>query len=162
MKNKLSLLGVGSLILLTSCKTPSVNLTTNDPVKVNIDMRLDIYEHGSPTKQDVTKSTTTPKQRNRRADIMTMKISRIIGEGHDGLLAIRSEPAGGQAEYVHISIRDENAERMKQMKQEAEEEKLPLPDIQKKKAELLRNQALKGEEIEVPLENGTFKWIQKE
>ncbi|MFM8657438.1 MAG: hypothetical protein ACKOD5_09955 [Chthoniobacterales bacterium] len=32
--------------LLVGCKAPTVNLSTPDPIKVDINMRVDIYERG--------------------------------------------------------------------------------------------------------------------
>ncbi|MEO8204621.1 MAG: DUF1318 domain-containing protein [Chthoniobacterales bacterium] len=170
MKNKAYLLAVSLFILTGGCKTPSVNLTTDAPVKVEIDMRLDVYEHSSTPKATPEKKPNAPKpelsienrRRNRMADIQTMKNSNIVGENHLALLTIRSEPAGEYAEFVHITVRDENADRMVQMKQMSDEQKIPLPEIQKKQAELWRNRAFQGEEIELIQPDGTYRWIKKE
>ncbi|MEO6847105.1 MAG: DUF1318 domain-containing protein [Chthoniobacterales bacterium] len=158
---------------LFGCKNVPVDLTTSSPLKVDIDMRLDVYNHNPTTntnpspekKTESTAGSSSPeaRRRNRLADIQTMKNNRIVGEGHDGLLAIRNDVPGEYGEYVHEVVREENNDRTEQMKQLAEEQKVSLADIQKKQGELWRDRAFKGELIEVPVDKNasSYKWIQK-
>jgi len=44
----------------------------------------------------------------------------------------------------------------------AESQKTSLPEIQGKQAELWRNRSFKGEWIETPGPDGSWKWVQKE
>jgi len=167
--NKHLLLAVSGTILLAGCKAPSVNLETGKPIQVNIDMRVDVYDHSSssatPAKKTDPAEAASPeeKRRNRMMDIQTMKNSHIIGEGRDGLLVIRKDSPGEYGDYVKKAVRDENADRTEQMKQMADNQKIPLPEVQKKQGELWRKLAFKDEWIEVPVPGKTdaWHWIQK-
>ncbi|MFM8364778.1 MAG: hypothetical protein ACKOAS_06445, partial [Verrucomicrobiota bacterium] len=71
-------------LALASCKAPTVHLATPEPVKVDIAMRIDVYQHG---KEEEKKSTAAPKsadaakeRTNRLAEIQALKNSRIVGE----------------------------------------------------------------------------------
>jgi hypothetical protein len=78
------------------------------------------------------------------------------------LLVIRTKPDGDYGDYLRITAEEENADRMELMKSLAESQKTSLPEIQAKQAELWRNRSFKGEWIETPGPDGTWKWIQKE
>lgn len=162
MKKTAALLAATSL--LCACAGPTVNLATPDPIKVDIGMRLDVYQHSNPTAQAAAdKSSPDPAaaRRNRSADIQTFKNSRIVGEGRDALLAIRVETPGDYGDYIRSAVRAENADRMALMKAEAERQKSSLPEIQSKQAEINRNLAFKGEWVEVEESSGNFQWEQK-
>ena len=167
LRQSLILLVIGSL--LGSCKAPTVNLSTNEPIKVDINMRLDVYQYSSPTTKKPAAPQTTPagqspeaRRRNRMADIQQFKNERLVGEGHEGLLLIRSKPEGEYGDYVRVTVEEENADRMDLMKSHAESQKTSLPEIQAKQAELWRNRSFKGEWIEIPGPDGSWKWVQKE
>jgi uncharacterized protein YdbL (DUF1318 family) len=96
------------------------------------------------------------------ADIQQFKNERLVGEGHDGLLVIRSKPEGDYGDYVRVAVEEENTDRMELMKSLAERQKTSLPEIQTKQAELWRNRSFKGEWIETPEADGSWKWEQKE
>ncbi|MGB7840571.1 MAG: DUF1318 domain-containing protein, partial [Terrimicrobiaceae bacterium] len=132
-----------------------MNLSTNEPIKVDINMRLDVYQYSSPTTKKPAAPQTTPagqtpeaRRRNRMADIQQFKNERLVGEGHDGLLVILKNPEGEYGDYVRVAIDEENADRMELMKSLAESQKTSLPEIQSKQAELWRNRSFKGEWIE--------------
>ena len=167
LRQSLILLVVGSL--LGSCKAPTVNLSTNEPIKVDINMRLDVYQYSSPTTKKPAAPQTTPagqspeaRRRNRMADIQQFKNERLAGEGHDGLLVILKKPEGEYGDYVRVAIDEENADRMELMKSLAESQRTSLPEIQSKQAELWRNRSFKGEWIETQQPDGSWKWVQKE
>jgi uncharacterized protein len=155
---------------LGGCKAPTVNLATSEPLKVDINMRLDVYQYSSTGTQKPAQaqasppSTRTPesRRRNRMADIQQFKNQRLVGESRDGLLVIRTKPDGEYGDYVRITVEEENADRMELMKSLAESQKTSLPEIQAKQAELWRNRSFKGEWIETPGPDGAWTWIQKE
>jgi hypothetical protein len=154
-----------SVLALAACKTPTVHLATPEPVKVDITMRLDVYQHGKETeKADLSEKSKDPtKDRmNRLADIQNFKNSRLIGENASALLSIRVDTPGDYGDYIRKAIEAENADRMALMKSQASREKVPLPRIQKAQADLAQKMAFKGEWIEVEKENGTLEWIQKD
>ena len=154
-----------ALSLLAGCAAPTVNLSTDQPIKVDISMRLDVYDHN---KQAGTKSAAaTPaavpeaRRRNRMADIQNFKNSRLIGEGRDGLIAIRVDTPGDDGEYVRQTVSAENEDRMALMKATAEKEKKSLPDEQAEQSSLWRKRSFEGELIEVANPDGTFSWVAK-
>jgi uncharacterized protein YdbL (DUF1318 family) len=159
-----------TIALLSGCKAPTINLSTNDPIKVDIAMRLDVYQHNPPAAESTTTKPVAIKpdgseaerRKNRAADIQVFKNSRLVGEGHDGLLVILTQPAGDYGGYVRRAVADENSDRLAQMKVQATAQHRPLPDIQKEQAALWANRSFKGEWIEVRQPDGAYQWAQKQ
>ena len=151
-------------LCLTACAGPTVNLSTPEPVKVDIAMRLDVYQHQKEEKPGQTAQAKTSEndRLNRAADIQTFKNSRLIGESASALLSIRVEPAGEEGDSLRKIVEAENASRMALMKEQSARDKIPLPAIQKKQADLARKMAFKGEWIEVEKADGTLEWVPKE
>ena len=151
-------------LVLAGCAGPTVNLSTPEPVKVDIAMRLDVYQHQKEEKPGQPAPAATPGQDrlNRAADIQTFKNSRLIGESASALLSIRVEPSGEEGDYLRKIVQAENASRMALMKEQSARDKIPLPAVQKKQAELARKMAFKGEWIEVEKSDGTLEWVPKE
>jgi len=167
MKNPLALAITATALFLTACAGPTVNLATPQPIKVDIAMRLDVYQHAKEASKKSTSSVATSidpaeARRNRMADIQTFKNSRLVGEGRDALLAIRVETPGDYGDFIRKTVDAENADRMALMKSDAEKQKASLPQIQTKQASLAAKLAFKGEWIEVVKDDGSAEWIQKE
>ena len=167
MKNLLTVTTAATALFLAACAGPTVNLATPQPIKVDIAMRLDVYQHAKEASKKST-PTSTPSadpaeaRRNRMADIQTFKNSRLVGEGRDALLAIRVETPGDYGDFIRKTVDAENADRMALMKSDAEKQKTSLPQIQTKQASLAAKLAFKGEWIEVINADGSAEWIQKE
>lgn len=167
-----------SLVLaavLGGCSAPTVNLATSEPIKVDINMRLDVYQYGQtggaqkPAGQTSTSNPTPKTSRdNRMADIQIFKNNQLVGEGHEGMLVVRWDVVSKENEdyrkYIRQTVEAENDDRMTMMKAQADKDKISLPEVQSKQAEIWRNRAFKGEWIEVPIpENpGKWQWVQKE
>lgn len=159
-------------ILLAGCKAPTVNLATSEPIVVDINMRLDVYQYSptnsqKPTNPGGTASNTTAasteaQRGNREADIQKFKNERLVGENRDGLVTIRTRPDGEYGNYIATAVQQENADRMALMKTLAEQQKVSLAEVQKRQGELWRNRSFKNEWIEVPQADGSWKWLQKE
>jgi hypothetical protein len=154
-------------LALAACKAPTVHLATPEPVKVDIEMRIDVYQHGKedPAKpESANRKTGDPSKdrMNRLAEIQTLKNSRIVGENAEALLSIRVETPGDYGDHIRKTVEAENADRMALMKAEAAREKIPLPRVQKTQADLARKMAFKGEWIELEKDDGTREWTQKE
>ena len=167
MKNPRALAITAIALFLTACAGPTVNLATPQPIKVDIAMRLDVYQHAKEASKKSTSSVATSidpaeARRNRMADIQTFKNSRLVGEGRDALLAIRVETPGDYGDFIRKTVDAENADRMTLMKSDAEKQKTSLPQIQTKQASLAAKLAFKGEWIEVVKDDGSAEWIQKE
>ncbi len=149
---------------LAGCASPTVKLATAEPLKVDIDVRLDVYQHSSPAKVETPKPVAEnpdARRRDRMGEVQNFKNQRLVGEGRDGLLVIRNLPTGDYAENVRMGVESENADRMTLMKSMSEEQKIALPEIQSKQAKLWRDQAFAGEWIEQPGPDGTWEWVQK-
>ena len=154
-----------ALALLAGCSAPTVNLATGEPIKVDIAMRLDVYNHNkeaaakgagaSPT------SDTETRRRNRMADIQNFKNSRLIGEGHDGLLSVQVDSPGDAGDYVRKTVAAENEDRRALMKAAAEKGEKSLPAVQTEQAALWQKRSFEGELIEVTNPDGTFSWVPK-
>lgn len=164
-------------LLLAGCATPSVNLATPEPIKVDIGMRLDVYQHADPNAIAAAKvkpavspnstATTSPDpvagQKNRAVEIQNFKNSRWVGEGHDGLLIVRPPlPYGDEGDYIAKVVQQENLDRKRIMRSQSEVEKKNLGQIQAQFGEEWRNRSFAGEYIEVVQPDGTFKLIPKE
>jgi len=158
------------LFALAGCKAPTVNLGTSEPIKVDIDMRLDVYQHSNAARPAAQASPTpaapvtdpATRRRNRMADIQIYKNSAYVGEGRDGLVSIQKLPEGDFADTVRKTVEAENTDRLEQMKDLAETRKVSLLEIQKEQAALWRNRAFKGELIEIEVEPNVWKWTAKE
>jgi len=153
-------------LCLSACSAPTVKLATAEPIKVDIDVRLDVYQHNPPAPKAPLPSPTPgnadTRRRSRMADIQNFKNQRLVGEGRDGLLVIRSTPEGDYGEYVRLGVEAENADRLELMKSLAETQKQSLPEIQARQAEAWRDRSFKGEWIEAPSPEGGWLWRQKD
>ena len=160
---------LGTLLAsLLGCKAPTVNLATSEPIEVNINMRLDVYQYAPAAAKPANGATAVPastvetRRRNRMADVQKFKNELLVGENRDGLLSIRNQPEGEYGQYVRVAVEQENSDRMEVMKVLADSQKTTLPEIQKRQGELWRNRSFKGEWMEAPQADGSWVWIRKE
>lgn len=157
-------------VLLAGCKIPAINLATDEPIKVDIDMRLDVYQHndGEPAAESEAPAATTAsgdpaeRRKDRSAEIQTFKNSRLVGERHDGLLAVLDEPPGEYGDHIRQTVARENTDRMAEMTAAANEQRVSLDEVQKAHGKLWENRSFSGEWIEVSQPDGSYKWKQKE
>lgn len=156
------------LALLASCKQlPEIPITTPEPLEVNLNMRLDIYQYrgDEPADKEAAKtvSEAMTRQRNRMEEIQTLKNNRFVGEDHRGLLALREVPAGDWGDYVKRTVNNENEDRGQLMRNQAKEQDKALHEIQEMQWKLRADRAFKGEWIEIAGDKpGMFKWAQAE
>ena len=168
---QLSVLLLAWLIILcgTGCRAPAVRLTTEEPLQVDIAMRVDIYQHargestpGATVQRGTPADSPEVRRRNRMADIQELKNSRLVGEGKEGLLVILDAPPGEYGQFVVATVADENADRMAIMRRVAEKTKSPLSKVQRDQAAEWRQRSFTGEWIEIPQEDGQAgEWKQK-
>ena len=152
MKIPLALATAATGLLLASCAAPTVNLATPQPIKVDIAVRLDVYQHAKEAAKKSAPATTSTDpaeaRRNRMADIQTFKNSRLVGESRDALLAIRVDTPGEYGDFIRKTVAAENADRMATMKSEAVKQKPSLPQAHTMQANHAANPHHKSELIE--------------
>ena len=152
---------------------PTINIGTKqplkvDPVKVDLNMRVDVYQHADATVQKRVLATqpagnedVQTRLRNRMGEVQVLKNNRLVGESRKGLLEIRSQPPGEFGEYVQRTVEAENKDRAAMMQELAQKKNLAIEEVQRQQGELARNKAFNGEWIEVPQPDGSFAWKQK-
>ena len=159
-------------LLIPGCAgVPTINISTKQPIKVeplkvDLSMRLDVYQHADPTVSKIVApgSTTVDAQqrmRQRMGEIQVFKNNRLVGETSSGLLEIRIKPPGEYGTYVQENVDAENKDRLSAMQETAAKKGLQLEKVKAEQADLRRQQAFNGEWIEVPHDNGTVVWEQK-
>lgn len=161
------LLVTGAAFLAAGCKAPTVNLSTPEPIVVDINMRVDIYDRGGGSAKPkaagaADTSSAEARRRARQGDIQSFKNSRLVGENHTGMLVVRDQPEGAYGKFVAKTVAEENADRLVMMRQLAAERSMSLDDVQSQQGELWRNRSFSGEWIEAPQDNNTWRWVQKQ
>ena len=170
-------LGVASGLALVcgGCTSlPDVNLTTDEPIKVDINVRLDVYQHqagegGKPareTEEEIERQTleaVNTRKRNRMAEVQRLKDNRIVGENHRGLLTIRKLPLDSYGDYVKQTVEAENEDRNYLMRARAKSTGKLLHEIQEESWQSNVDRSFQGEWLELAGEKeGSFVWKQKE
>jgi uncharacterized protein YdbL (DUF1318 family) len=153
----LGLLGV--VVLLSGC-SPTVNLATPEPVKVDVAVRLDVYQKTNPTKAKDEQSNLqiAANRRERAGEIQQLKNDRVIGEDRDGYLDILHPPADPKyLAYAKSIVDTENADRSFLYLANAQSKSEPLELAERDYAQLWRDRAFPGEWVQK--EDGS--WIQK-
>jgi uncharacterized protein YdbL (DUF1318 family) len=156
-------LGTGFVViacLLSGC-TPTVNLATPNPIKVDVGVRLDVYEKTAPTKAKDEQSSLqiAADRRLRSGEIQSLKNAQIVGEDRDGYLVIRKPPTDDAKylAYVNGVVDAENNDRSFLYLSNAQTQTRPLEMVEREYAQLWSDRAFPGEWVQK--ENGT--WIQK-
>ena len=155
---------LGTLGLVGACKPFDVKLGTDKPLKVDIKMKLDVFQHDPKegAKKTETRETEDPEvaRRSRLGEIQALKNSRLVGENRAGLLEIRNQPVGEYGDYVKKTVEAENVDRRKLMEKLAKERSVPLAEIERSQAALFRQSSFTGEWYEEAAGSG-FVWKQK-
>ena len=161
-----ALFGSLAVLLLAGCTSIPVNVGTTEPVKVDIAMKVDVYQHADPNAAKKVVVQAPPAdvakaRRNRMAEIQILKNARIVGENHAGYLEVRNSPPGEYGDYVRTTVDAENADRARLIEKLAKEKNLAVAEVESQQAELFRKDAFAGEWIEVSDAEGKFAWKQK-
>ncbi len=139
---------------------PTVNLATPEPIKVDVGVRLDVYQKTAPTKAKEEQSSLeiASARRLRSGEIQALKNNHIIGENRDGYLEIRSQPKDPKyLAYAEGVVNAENADRSYLYLANSQIQNKPMELVGAEYAKLWRDRAFPGEWIQK--EDGT--WIQK-
>lgn len=164
---KASLIFPVAALALAGCNSIPIDVGTKEPVKVDIAMKVDVYQHADPNAAKKLPALPPPtdvakSRRNRMAEIQVLKNSRIVGENHAGFLEVRNSPPGEYGDYVRGTVDAENGDRARLVEKVAKEKNIVVAEAEKQQAELFRKNAFAGEWIEVPDAEGKFAWKQKE
>jgi uncharacterized protein YdbL (DUF1318 family) len=152
-------------LVLAACGGVNVDLGTQQPLKVDIAMKLDVYQHGDgPTakKANAPAVDVVTTRRNRLAEVQALKDQRLVGENHAGYLEARNSPPGKFGEYLRETVDDENADRARLIERLAKERNITVAEAERQQSEIFRKAAFKDEWVEVPDAEGKFAWKQKE
>jgi uncharacterized protein YdbL (DUF1318 family) len=156
-----------SLLLLAAlgaCKPFAVHLGTNEPIKVDIKVKMDVYQHepkeGAKKLERRADEDPETARRTRMGEVQALKNSRLVGENHLGFLDIRNQPTGEYGDYVKRTVESENTDRKKLMEKLAKERGVTTSEIERSQAALFRQSAFPGEWYE-EAEAGGFVWKQK-
>ena len=143
-----ALLGAG---LCVAC-VPTINLATPEPVKVDVGVRLDIYQKTPTKSKSETSSLEIAKDRRLRSgEIQQLKNNQVIGETRDGYLDLLHPPTDPKyLAYAKSVVDDENTDRTVLYLASAQSESKPLELIEEQYAKLWHDRAYPGE------------WVQKE
>lgn len=160
------LLLASSIVSVSACKSFKVDLTSPEPIKVDLNMRLNVYQYkgDEPTQKDAAEvgfENAVERQRNRMAEVQKLKDNRFVGEDHRGLLHLREKPAGDWGDYVERTVNMENEDRTILMRHEAKESDRALHEVQDEQWRRKTSAAFAGEWIELPGDKpNSFKWMQ--
>jgi hypothetical protein len=153
-----------SVLLVSACGlggcSPTINLATPNPIKVDVGVRLDVYQKTAPTKAKEEQSSLeiAANRRLRSGQIQQLKNDGVVGEDRDGYLVLRKRPADPKyLAYAQGVVEAENADRSFLYLTNAQTQNKPLEMIESEYAQLWSDRAFPGEWIQK--ENGT--WTQK-
>ena len=160
---RMSALPLTGLVLalgfFTGC-APTVNLATPEPIKVDVGVRLDVYQKTPPNKAKDEQSSLeiAAARRLRSGEIQQLKSAHVIGEDRDGYLAMREPPKDPKyLAYAEGVINAENTDRSYLYLANAQTKSEPMELVGADYAKLWRDRAFPGEWVQK--EDGT--WIQK-
>ena len=161
------LFAVALMAAAASCKPFDVNVSTKDPIKLDLNMDVHVYQHGTTDektkKEQATYKEVMTRRRNRMKEIQELKNNRLVGEDHEGLLAIRNLPAADYGKYVNKTVEAENRDRDYLMEFEASEKGDSLASVRRMQWRHWQRKSFPGEWIEVEAEgdSGAYHWVQK-
>lgn len=141
---------LGLTLALAGCA--NVNLSTPEPLQVDVKMKVDVDSKGALTgKADANPLSAAEERRNLSHPVQALKNDRKVGEGRDGLLALREVPAEpGYAEFAKETVARENAARKKMFLEKSALEGKTEQEYARQFAERAREASYPGE------------WIQKD
>jgi len=138
---------LASTTLLWQGCAPTVHLDTPEPLKVDITMRLDVYQQESPTLKKRTLNEDEAKalqQREQRSgEIWSLKNDGVAIEGVNGYLEVNPK-TGWDIQYVNKLVGDENRDRRILYEGEARESARPINAIEQEAGKRLREQTYVG------------------
>lgn len=140
------LLPAGLFLSLVGC-APTVRLVTPEPIKVDINMKVDVYqkEVAGTRRRSMTEEEFAALKRhyNRGNEIWGIKNDGAAAEGLNGYLEARTR-SGWDPKYVNRLVTEENRDRNILYGVEARESARPLAVIEQEAGRRLREEAYGG------------------
>ncbi|MFH1066868.1 MAG: DUF1318 domain-containing protein [bacterium] len=147
-------------LVLVSC-APTIRLDTPQPVKIDVNMHVDVttsQKNGAKSSETpaTTKKSPLESRRLRMAEIQDLKNNRFVGEGNNGLLSIRKAPDDSKwRNYAEKLVNEENADRQEVFEQEAKDTGKPTELVARDFAQKMRSAAFPTEWVQT--ESGEWK-----
>jgi uncharacterized protein len=137
-----ALILLSAFTFLTSC-APKVQLSTPEPLKVDIDMTVNVYQReiASQTKKVSEEELQALRRAEGRAgEIWAMKNDGVIIETETGYLQSQNR-SGWDPVYVNRIVAEENRDRRIKYEAEARDTQVPIETVQALAGKRLREQA---------------------
>jgi uncharacterized protein YdbL (DUF1318 family) len=156
-------LSLAGLVLGSFCLggcAPTINLATPEPVKVDVAVRLDVYQKTAPTKAKSEQSNleVAAGRRLRTGQIQQLKNDHVVGENRDGYLTLKNPPEDPKyLAYAKGIVDAENEDRSYLYLSGSQSENKPMELIERDYAQLWRERAFPGEWVE----GDDGHWTQK-
>ncbi|QSR87081.1 YdbL family protein [Candidatus Methylacidiphilum infernorum] len=148
------------ILILSFCAfgcSPTVKLTTPEPVKINVNMGVVVTEKESPNRITLDPQVAD-RRRLRSGEVQSLKNARVIGENREGYLEIINPPKEeNYRNWAKKVVAEENEDRTKLYLTQAKIQGKPLEEIEREYAKKWQEMSFPGEYIQEY--NG--KWIQK-
>lgn len=136
--------GLTGICLIAAGCAPQVRLTTQEPLKVDIAMKVEVYQkEGAPTstqrKLNENEIEALRRRDVRSGEIWAMKNDGVAVEGAQGYL--ESHPKSGwDAAYIQKLVDDENKDRKALYEAEAADTARPVTEIETEAGKRFRQQ----------------------
>jgi uncharacterized protein YdbL (DUF1318 family) len=136
-------------VLLGAC-VPTVRVVTPEPVKIDVNMNVNIKSPPMPGTSDTgTVTNLAARRRLRMGEIQDLKNGHVIGENRDGYLEIVEHPTDvGYNTYAANLVKDENTDRTQLYLDNAQQQGKPLEIIEHDYAHQWAERAYPGEYIQ--------------
>ncbi|MGD9896858.1 MAG: DUF1318 domain-containing protein [Candidatus Methylacidiphilaceae bacterium] len=140
---------IGIPLLLIGC-SPTVRVTTPEPVRINVHMGVEVTEkqsaHAAPVAPEVAE-----RRRLRSGEIQGLKNAGVIGEDRDGFLAVVHPPADASyKQFADHVVQDENRDRLKLYMAQTKLQGKTFEEIQDEYARRWARRAFPGEYVQQP------------
>lgn len=150
---------LGFLVLIASGCAPTIRLDTPEPVQIDVNMKVEVVQKNAPALSGTggtgnavdspKEKSARQKQRERLAEVQTLKNDRIVGEATTGLLELVNPPAKKEyAEYAAKIVAEENTDRQVIFAEEAKQDGSTVEAVAQKYASRRQQGAFPGELIQ--------------
>ena len=144
IRNPQFAIGLVFFVGLAGC-APTVHINTPEPLKVDITMKVDVYQRGdlggsAARKLGEDESKALRRRDDRSGEIWSMKNDGVVVEGKKGYLEAQTK-SGWDPAHVNKLAAEENRDRHILYEFEAKESARPVTVIEEEAGKRLRQQA---------------------